>query len=522
MCRMGRAVSCLVVLVAAAGWAPNARAQGPELAEAETARLGLLSTDDRRALAPHLARGPVALVEFSEETELPAIIFATRVNAPAERVARVIADPTQYPRFMPALDSVNVESRREQMTAYDWTWRTAVFTLRGDAVMTMYPAPRGRRDRPWRIEIRNTGGDLGVGRQVWRVYPEGPSRSLVVFSSRIDMRDANYVTRQIGRQRSINRTVNLSLAYVMMMGIRGETERVVGTTRVAPQGDPPPLRKPIVDIFELRSLLFRGDLVLMDMTGDRLDQVAVVGRLAAPLPPTRAVMEDPRAFGPALIPGSYANVVREEGNEIDFAWGVDIPLVGTSGKMRMTNRDRISVEAIEGALTGGQWHFETPVYDWGEACVLAWGRFDPRDSNWLIRMLVDGAPELGHGIQAGTELMVVRAIRSRTLDRVEEERERARAERRAAAEARAQEAQRARTARAAEPAEDEVAERERARQWALARVQAARARARVVARRRQVYTDTPGGGHVVQQVPAEPEPIPASVLRRLPIDPITR
>ena len=528
MHRMERAVWSLAALgLAAATWAPGASAQGPAqgpaLAEAETARLGLLSTDDRRALSPHLARGPVALVEFSEETELPAIIFATRVDAPAERVARVIANPTAYPRFMPALDAVQVQSRRDQMTAYDWTWRTAVFTLRGSAVMTAYPAPRGRRDRPYRIEIRNTGGDLGVGRQMWRVYPEGPSRSLVVFSSRLDMRDANYVTRQIGRQRSINRTVNLSLAYVMMMGIRGEAQRVAGTARAPAQSGSPPLRKPDVDIFELRSLLFRGDLVLMDMEGERLDQVAVVGRLAAPLPPTRAVMEDPRAFGPALIPGSYANVVREEGNEIDFAWGVDIPLVGTSGKMRMTNDDRIRVEAIEGALTGGEWLFETPVYEWGEACVLAWGRFDPRDSNWLIRMLVDGAPELGHGIQAGTELMVVRAIRSRTQDRVDEERAQARAERREAAQAHAE--QRAEAIAQAQTrgaeSDEELAGRERAREWLLTRVRAARARA--AARRREVYGDTAGPGHVAPPTaPAQPAPIPASVLRRLPIDPITR
>jgi hypothetical protein len=265
------------------------------------------------------------------------------------------------------------------------------------------------------MEIRNTAGDLGTGRQMWRVYPQGPNRSLVVFSSRLDMRDANYVTRQIGRQRSINRTMNLSLAYVMMMGVRAEAHRLAGFTPRGATGDPPPLRRPEVDLRAFGHLLVRGDLVLMDMTGDRLDQIAVIGRLAAPLEPTRDVMTDPRAFGPALIPGSYANVVREEGNEVDFEWGVDIPLVGTSGKMRITDRgERITVDAIEGALRGGQWVFETPVYPWGEVCVIAYGRFDPADANWLIRMLVEGTPGLGHGIQAGTELMVVRAVRLRT------------------------------------------------------------------------------------------------------------
>ncbi len=442
-------LSCVLVWIAA-----PAAAQGPG-DDAETARLGLLTRADRQVLAPHLRRGPVALIEFADDAELPAIIFATEVRAPAERVAAVVSDPSRYPRFMPALDSVEVRSRREGMLAYDWTWRTAVFTLRGSAVMTRYMAPHGRRDRPWRIEIRNTTGDLGTGRQMWRIYPEGPNRSLVVFSSRLDMRDANYLTRQIGRQRSINRTTNLSLAYVMMMGVRKEAERLAGAPPRPAGGDPAPLRRPDVDIFALRFLLFRGDLVLMDMTGERLDQVAVLGRLHAPLEPAREIMTDPRAFGPALIPGSYANVVREEDAEVDFAWGIDVPLVGTSGKMRLTRADRITVDAIEGALTGGQWHFETPVYDWGEACVLGWGRFDPGDANWLIRMLVEGTPTLGHGIQAGTNLMVVRAIRSRTQDRVDEMRAQARAERAAQIE----QARREREARAQAHARAE-AERE--------------------------------------------------------------
>jgi hypothetical protein len=216
----------------------------------------------------------------------------------------------------------------------------------------------------------------------------------------------------------------------MMMGVRAEAHRLAGFTPRGATGDPPPLRRPEVDLRAFGHLLVRGDLVLMDMTGDRLDQIAVIGRLAAPLEPTRDVMTDPRAFGPALIPGSYANVVREEGNEVDFEWGVDIPLVGTSGKMRITDRgERITVDAIEGALRGGQWVFETPVYPWGEVCVIAYGRFDPADANWLIRMLVEGTPGLGHGIQAGTELMVVRAVRSRTQDRVAELAEEQRAER---------------------------------------------------------------------------------------------
>jgi len=517
--------------------ASTASAQREDAPDPETSRLGLLTRNDRIVLEPHLQRGPVALIEFSDDDELPAIIYATYVRAPAEQVADVVSDPTRYPRFMPALDDVTVRSRRRQMLAYDWTWRTAVFTLRGSAIMSQYPAPHGRRDRPWRVEIRNTGGDLGEGRQVWRVYPDGPDRSLLVFSSRLDLRDANWVSRQIGSQRSINRTTNMSIAHVMMMGVRDEAERLAGAPEIDTSGDMPPLRRPDVDIFALRYLLFRGDLVFMNMTGDRLDQVAVLGRLSAPLDPVRQIITDPREFGPALIPGSYANVTGEQADgTIDFEWGIDIPLVGTEGTMRLTDDgSRVMLDATSGALAGGRWLFEPVVYDWGEACVLSFGRFDPADSNWLIRMLVQGTPTFGHGIQAGSQVMVMRAIRNRSRDRHEEIRAAERAERArrqaAARQARRSGATTAEAAAAAEARRERVAAHTR-RQLAAAR--ARRAAARREAQRREAEateraaTVTTGDGPPDGEATAEGEPVTArphqrgTVLRVRPPLPVLR
>ena len=64
---------------------------------------------------------------------------------------------------------------------------------------------------------------MGTGRLVWRVYRDGPARSLVVLSMRLDLRESNYVTRQINRgARSTNRTINISLGLVMLLGTRRE------------------------------------------------------------------------------------------------------------------------------------------------------------------------------------------------------------------------------------------------------------------------------------------------------------
>jgi ribosome-associated toxin RatA of RatAB toxin-antitoxin module len=412
-----RAITSLLFLLMFAGALPvYAQEDAPrdDPRDAEHARLSNLSRQDREALAPHLARGPIALVEFGDHlAELPGVHFATRVRAPAAEVAAVISDPSRYPRFMPALDAVEVRARRENMVSYHWTWRTAVFTLRGESVLQTYPAPVGRSDRPYRIEARATGGDLGTGRLVWRVYSDGPDASLLTLSARLDLRDANYLTRQINRgQNSINRTVNISLAFVMLHGTKMESERRVGA--------PPetaaerPLTRPDVNIVALNRLLSRGDLLLMDTVGDRLNQVAVLGRIGRDQERTREVMTDPREFGPALVPGSYARIVRQGEEDLDFEWGINIPLFGSSGTMRLREEGTtVSIDAIAGALEGGRWRFDRMGYPSGEAVVLGWADFDPADASWLIRGMVADDPPLGHGIAGGTSIMVIRAIRSR-------------------------------------------------------------------------------------------------------------
>ncbi len=382
--------------------------------DAEHARLSNLSRQDREVLAPHLERGPVALVEFrGGGADLPGVHFAVKVRAPAERVAQVIADPSRYPRFMPALDSVEITDHRQNMTSYHWTWQTAVFTLRGDSVLQVYPSPQGRSDRPYRIESRATGGDLGTGRLVWRVYQQGDNESLLTLSTRLDIRDANYLTRQINRgQNSINRTVNITLAFVMLHGTKMEAERLVGAP--PEHEERPPLSRPDVNIVAMARLLSRGDLLLMDTTGDRLNQVTVIGRIGKGQERTREVMTDPREFGPALVPGSYARVVRQGEEDLDFEWGVNLPLIGSSGQMRLREEGNVvSIDAIEGALEGGRWRFERMGYPSGEAVVVGWADFDPADASWLIRGMVADDPPLGHGIAGGTSIMVIRAIRSR-------------------------------------------------------------------------------------------------------------
>lgn len=411
MDRMRDLPTFALLLLVGMGAAVPARAQ-EDRAEAATARLGYFSAAERKLLAPHLAQGPVALVEFAEETELPALIVAARVEAPAAKVAEVVRDVAAYPRFMPALDEVKVQGTRGPTTSYEWVWRTAMFTLEGHNVMTEYPAPPEGSSRPHAFGVRSVKGDLGAGRFMWQVFREGPERSLLVLASRIDMRRANWIAEQLSAGgNGVNRTINLSLAFLMVMSTKAEVE--------GGKAEYPPKRgaEPFLNVRKLYKFLRRGDLVLLDMEGGRLNDVSVVGHMGRHESTIRAVMSDPTSFGGALLQGSIAEVISRDEEGVDFKWKIPLPLVGSSGRMRLEERDNgvIAVNAVSGGLEGGKWRFaiHPPAYD---AVLVGWARFDPAKTSWLIERLVRGVPYFKEGLSAASQIMVIRSIRTRARD----------------------------------------------------------------------------------------------------------
>ena len=381
---------------------------------ASEARLGMFTARELSLLEPFIEQGPVALIEFKGEAELPAIIFAALIHAPAKDVAHVLTDPGSFPDFMPALDKVEVLSRSAQRINYAWHWQTTLFAMEGQSVMTVLPPPEGQPQRGYRIAVDNLEGDLGTGRMMWRVTPHDRDTSLVVFSSRMDLRKANWVTRQLNSgKRSINRTINIALSWGMLRGIARAAETKTVGVPLTPKRKA--LSAPPVNTRKLAALLNRGDLVFIDMRGEELQQVATVGRMFRSYKSMHKVMQDPTLFGPALVPGAFVDILDKKDNQIDFRWGIDIPLIGTGGQMRFEDRGSFfTVEATKDALKGGAWHFVPVNLPWTEGAVITYGNFDPATASWLVRAFISSNSDLSHGIVIGSQVMVTRAIRSRT------------------------------------------------------------------------------------------------------------
>jgi hypothetical protein len=408
--RTSAAFTVLATLLCAA----PAVAQEETTSEADRA-LTTFTAADIRLLQPLLSTGVVSLVEFAYGDQIPAIVIACEIGAPADVVAGVIGEPSRYPEFMPALDSVSVTTSEGDAQSYDWQWHTSIFTLRGSNTMVRYAPPVGQEERGYRFVVRSEGGDLGTGRTVWRVLPRGPDRSLVMTSSRMDLRDANYIARQLAAASStMNRSIHVALAFSMMLRTRAEAERRAGFARAhlaSESGDP---AEPTFDPTVYEDMLNRGDLMWVE-TSDGSDQGRVVGigRIHTDEARTRAAILDPAGFTQGLLQGAHATMLPSD-DGTRFEWGIDLPLVGTTGIMHMREQSDgiLALDGESGALGGARWRFRTRPRDYG-TLLLAWGRFDLGDGLWLVRVVQDADPAFRPGLSSSAELMMVRGLRTR-------------------------------------------------------------------------------------------------------------
>jgi hypothetical protein len=269
----------------------------------------------------------------------------------------------------------------------------------------------------YRFVVRATGGDLGAGRTVWRVLPRGEGRSLLMSSSRMDLQDANYIARQLAAGgTTINRTVTIAINFAMLLRARMEAERRAGRTRPAlpaPSADPV---RPTLDAVRLERMLGRGDLMWVETSGDDLGRIAVIGAMHTNEATTRAAMLDPQGFTQGLLAGAHATILERDEHGTRFEWGIDLPLVGTSGQMQLgeASDGRVHLDGVQGALAAARWRFETTARPYG-TLVVTWGRFDPADGLWLLRVVTDADGAFRPGLGSAAQLMMVRGLRTRLI-----------------------------------------------------------------------------------------------------------
>lgn len=395
-------------------------------------RLVGLQAQELALLAPFTAAGPVALIEFADTKgdELPAVNVVTRIAASPDQVLQVIRHPEHYPQFMGMLDEITVVQKARSPSipgaavVYDWAWDLSLFRLSGRNIMRVYEAPPSRPGRGHRVTIDSQRGDFGAGRMVFRLLPHNDSSTLMVLSVRLDLREANYIARKAaGAARSVNRSANMALGYAMALGIARKTKRDLKRTSHLALTPHPTTSIPELGP-QLWPLTTRGDLVFQTTQNGKLESTRVLGRLGHGQAQVRKTLLNIQEFGAALAPGSEAHVVEEHNEWALFDWDLNIPLLGVSGRMRMDRGNpTIKIAAVDGALKGGRWQVEAVALPSpatrSQTLVSSRATFDIRRTNFVVRALVDADAYLGQGITAASQVMLLRALRSRVRKAVQ-------------------------------------------------------------------------------------------------------
>jgi hypothetical protein len=127
-------------------------------------------------------------------------------------------------------------------------------------------------------------------------------------------------------------------------------------------------------------------------------------------------MLDPQGFTQGLLQGARARVLEQSDAGTRFEWAIDLPLVGSTGQMQLgeTSDHRIHLDGVEGALSAARWRFETVARPYG-TLVVTWGRFDPTDGLWLLRVVTDADGAFRPGLASATQLMMLRGLRTRLI-----------------------------------------------------------------------------------------------------------
>lgn len=366
---------------------------------------GFVGAVDRQRLQVFAGDGIAALVE-SGWSDLHSVHLTTRVRASASRVAALITDPKNVKNINPAVDDVQKHPQLNRSTAYDWWWRLGTFTWRGRNIITDYTAAPNRVFvRPYRIEVKQVQGDLGTGRFIWRIDPVSSSECWVHLFARLDLRTGNYLAQGLSSaSRSFNRSTTLAMAFFMMVSVRNISERAKRPSLAG---------LPHFDHQLAYPLLERGDLAWVDISTSRIQNALVMGRMGVSRARVDRIMASSRDFGEAMLFSSLAQANASSSDGSLMRWSLNIPLLGSSGTMKLIpQKQAMLVSAVEGAMKGGQWRFESLVGPAGDGVVVGSATFDPGDGFWLTRQLVEHEPRWSPGLAVASQIMGLRAIRS--------------------------------------------------------------------------------------------------------------
>lgn len=379
---------------------------------AAPAHAGGFSAAELRSIRPLLDRHEVvALAESDELGEPKAMTLAIRVPASRANTFKVFEDPENFYYISTLFKENKVLQEHGNTKAFSWASRHKLFSVVGRNTIALFP--------PRRADVTVVDSSMGSGTFQVILHEDGPDHTVVVVSGLLDVQTSEWLIRLLlGGNPAMRQAMNVAIGLVMVKGIGALAERYQKglapdkhRTRGKAGGVPAPLRQK--ELLALAPLLVRGQVILCDShKGGRLRQTTVLEAMEAPAEDVFRAVATPAGY-PALIKAmDKVEVHSNDGSTVDFSWNIGFSVFGLTSRNRMTKTDDgVLVEASGGELDGAKWRWQIVPTAPGRTVVAYHGFADLRKSTSILEQTLRREPYLEHGLVAGSNMVMIRAIR---------------------------------------------------------------------------------------------------------------
>lgn len=402
-------VGGLITATAEAGSAENATKAAKANANAASTTL---TSADVHALLPILRQHELlALVSQDARGKTPMMTVALRIHAPRNVVFDLFRDPDNF-YYISTLFKENTQvATRDNAFAWTWASRHKLFSFTGTNSIALHP--------PGRADIKVVKSTVGSAAFSLAFLEDGPEHTLFVIAGYLDVQTSEWLIRHlIGNSPSMKRAMNAAIAMVIAMGTRDLAESVHRGRPKAPHrtggkaGGIPRL----LSAEEMRLLApftARGTVLLSDShAGKRLRQISVIEAMEAPAQTVLQAAAEPHSYARHIRAISGLNVLRETEQYKEFSWELGFSVF----KIRSTNRlvrgeNDVVLSGIDGDLMGARWRWQVQALSPQRTLVAYHGYADVGATTGIMRTTVRREPYLEHGVMAGSNLIMMNAMK---------------------------------------------------------------------------------------------------------------
>ena len=356
----------------------------------------------------------ISLVESGSNGRPWQVLILAKVKAQPKRIFEVIADVSNYPKFLHSVSSSQVLKKNRGMELSSWALNVPVLGLKGKRAMRPQP--------PSVIEFRGVSGHFKQHRERWEIYPhKSPNHSVVAMYRSVDLKkNGGFLLKTLlSLEPAIEHGLYVAASFVQLEDLRRYLEKKPKAKPGKHVGAMPLFKEQLSrkKIQTLMPLLGRGEVSLIYSNDDgSFKQSTVLTVVDAPRKSVVAIAHDADKY-PEFVPNleRYKLRTSEQGNKV-IDYEIDLPLMNVEGLMKMNigKSDEVEMDAIEGDIERGRWLWTFTDLKNDKTAIAHYSYVDITKATWFIKKLVEIQPLFEHGSVTALSMVQVRAIKERS------------------------------------------------------------------------------------------------------------